>query len=669
MASRLCATAKGRRSTLDSLVPSVPVRFAIQLRRREWLEGTLVALLALVLTLRNDWRIITGQDVFQTDAMIHEFWMRRFQDPALFTDSLTESLVETGYIPPGHQGLLWSLSNFMDPVSAAELLPLVLVPVCAWLIFRIVREHTEWLWAGWIAVVLFLLPWDIHRFSGGHSRAFMHPVVLLMVYLLLRKKIVWAAVVPPVGVLLYPSAGAVAVAILGLSAIPLRRGSMIDRKRLTLAVVSGGLLLIAAFGPRLLHGEALGIFSIEEARQLPEFSADGQMHFFREDLLKYLKANYSGFHLKDTGSMLAMAALLLFALRPANAKLFRREIWMMPVAALLLWSIAQLVLFRLYLPHRYTYPLIPFFCIAIGVAWKPTLDAFSARLQRAGPGLRWIALPLLSVAIAAMSGFLALVVFPLGPQMSLQEFLDWVSSFQGTLLIALAAAVVLSIVLVMAFRLGGRRVSAAGVSVLLGAGLLVGALTAASGASNESGRHCVNASFFDYLQTTPKDTIIAGGDPKLLDCIPIGARRPVLISRKLYQPWDKSYFRMIRPRMLDMIEASYGSSVAQIDELRQKYGVDILIVDDSNYLRRSKNWRNMAPFTELVQTLKQDVGIDAAALRLPASCVTFEQGPLRAIDLACVARQGRPLSSRSIVNPSHREDDVAEPPQWELGVG
>lgn len=633
----------GQRQTVDrwnSLIPFVPVRFATQLRRREWLEGTLVALLAFVLTLRNDWQIITGQDVFQTDAMIHEFWMRRFQDPALFADSLTQSLVETGYIPPGHQGLLWSLSNFMDPVSAAELLPLVLVPLCAWLIFRIVREHTEWLWAGWIAVVLFLLPWDIHRFSGGHSRAFMHPVVLFMVYLLLRKKYTWAAVVPPVGVLLYPSAGAVAVAIFGLSAISLRKGNLIDMKRFALAVMSGALLLIAAFGPRLLHGQALGIFSKEEAQRLPEFSVDGQMHFFRETILEYLKANYSGFHLQDVGSMLAMTALLLFALRPANAKLLRREIWMMPVAALLLWSIAQLVLFRLYLPHRYTYPLIPFFCIAIGVAWKPTLDAFSARLQRAGPVLRWIALLLLSVAVTALSVFLALVVFPLGPQMSLQVFLDWLSRFRGTLLVALGAAVILIVALVMANRLGGRRVSAASMSALLGASLLVGALTAASYGANTGARPCVNEGFFDYLETTPKDTIIAGGDPKQLDCIPIRARRPVLISRKLYQPWDKSYFLMIRPRMLDMIEASYGSSVAEIVELRQKYGVDILIVNDSNYLRRTRFWRKMAPFTELVRTLKREVGVDAAALRLLESCVTFEQGPLRAFDLACVARGG-----------------------------
>ena len=40
------------------------------------------------------------------------------------------------------------------------------------------------------------------------------------------------------------------------------------------------------------------------------------------------------------------------------------------------------MLFRLYLPHRYTYPLIPFFAIAAAVLLRPTWDVLAAR---AGP--------------------------------------------------------------------------------------------------------------------------------------------------------------------------------------------------------------------------------------------------------------------------------------------
>jgi hypothetical protein len=47
----------------------------------------------------------------------------------------------------------------------------------------------------------------------------------------------------------------------------------------------------------------------------------------------------------------------------------------MPVVSLILFALAQAVLFRLYLPHRYTYPLSAFGAIAVGVTLRPTWEA------------------------------------------------------------------------------------------------------------------------------------------------------------------------------------------------------------------------------------------------------------------------------------------------------
>ena len=62
----------------------------------------------------------------------------------------------------------------------------------------------------------------------------------------------------------------------------------------------------------------------------------------------------------------------------------------MPIAALGLFGAAQAVLFRLYLPHRYTYALLPFFCIAIGVAVRPTFETL-ARRTALSPGAERVA--------------------------------------------------------------------------------------------------------------------------------------------------------------------------------------------------------------------------------------------------------------------------------------
>ena len=88
-------------------------------------------------------------------------------------------------------------------------------------------------------------------------------------------------------------------------------------------------------------------------------------------------------------------ALLLVG--PLTLRLLRAEVLALPVVALGLWALATAVLFRLYLPHRYTYPLIPFCAIAMAVGLQPMWAAL-------GTGrLRVFALVSAPLAICALA--------------------------------------------------------------------------------------------------------------------------------------------------------------------------------------------------------------------------------------------------------------------------
>ena len=298
--------------------------------------------------------------------------MRRFQDGALFQDDLTNALLETGYIPHGFRALYWLLSNAIDPVRAAELMPLVLVPLSAWLLFRIVRVHTAWWPAAWLGAILYLLPLDILRFSGGHQRAFFHPIVLLTVYLLLRRRVAVAALVPPLGVLFYPSGALVALGILAISSLNRERRRWLDVDRALWTAASTALVAAAALVPAWIAGYSPEIITRAEAEQYPDFGLGSKVSYFGEPKLDYLSDNLSGFNLQWSGGVLVCAALVLLAVRPRNARLLRTEVRALVGASLLLWALAQAVLFHLYLPQRYTYALVPFCAILIAVAWRPT---------------------------------------------------------------------------------------------------------------------------------------------------------------------------------------------------------------------------------------------------------------------------------------------------------
>jgi hypothetical protein len=594
-----------------------------RVQRRGLLEEGAVVVAAFLAALYAEWQIVTGPLTFQTDSTIHEYWMRRFIDGGLFQDPLTESLLDTGYSPPAFRSLYWLASHVVDPVFFGEILPLVLQPFVVWLLFRIVRAHVEWRPAAWIGAALFLVPWEVHRFSGGHPRAFAQPIVLLAVVLLLSRRNLAAALVPPVGLLLYPPAGAVALGIVVLAALDFHRRRFLDLERVRWAGVSV-LGIGAAFVLTRLTTGSQDVITEAEARLYPEFGPDGPMHFFASSTLEFLKQNYSGFFLLYSGSILAVAAALLLVLRPRNAWLLRWEVWCVPIAALILFAAAHALLFRLYLPHRYTYALLPFFCIAIAVWIRPTFQALAERRR----ALALLAAPL--VVLAAM--LLALTLFPFGPQLSLDSFGSWLVDAAPYLAVGLAVGLV-----VAAFvRRGERGRAAAGAAAVVAGGLLVGAATFAGGTRSPAAERCGDKALYRHLRTLPEETIVAA-DPFDSKCIPIAARRPVVISRKLYQPWTVGYFELIRERMFQTVEAYYGPSVDAVAALRERYGADYLLVraDQNGQL-----WGRMQPFASEVQRLRDSVA-EPAVERLPKHCVTWSRGELELYSLACVAEESR----------------------------
>ena len=96
------------------------------------LENAGVLIAATLLTLRAEWGILFNALTFQPDAQTHTFWMRRFQDPGLFTDPLTSALVKAGYVPLGLQTLYRIASYAVDPVTFGPWLAVVLAPLSAW---------------------------------------------------------------------------------------------------------------------------------------------------------------------------------------------------------------------------------------------------------------------------------------------------------------------------------------------------------------------------------------------------------------------------------------------------------------------------------------------------------------------------------------------------------
>ena len=310
--------------------------------------------------------------------------------------------------------------------------------VSGWLVFAIVRDHSSWRPAAWIA-------------AGAVPGADRHPPLLRRLPARLRAP----------GGAAHRAAG---------HAAPPPRGRRGRRRRARCSTRrprcwrrgscssprSGGLVAgrgsrrrgsgsrcwrwparsPPSLGPALAAGGTPDVFTADEARQYPEFGADGALSFFVPSTIEYLEQNRSGFDLRGSGSILALAALALLVARPANLRLLRREVLAMPVVALVGFAAAHAVLFQLYLPHRYTYPLVAFFAIAVAVSLRPTWTALWSRPR---PRLR--AFLMLAAPLAVFG--VAVYLFPLGPTKHLDEPWTAVAVAAGALVLAGAVALLL----------------------------------------------------------------------------------------------------------------------------------------------------------------------------------------------------------------------------------
>ena len=575
-------------------------------------EVLLAAALAALATLHAEWPILFRAYTFQSDAMIHEWWMRQWRNPALFHDPLTAAVKATDFVPYGLRAIDWTAARVVDPVSFAAWMPLVLVPACVAMLFVIVRDHTPWRPAAWLACALYVVPWDILRFSGGHARAYAQPIALLVLLLALRRRERAAALVPPVGALLYPPAAAAALAMLGLRAvIPRPR-----RERLALVAVSA----VASAVLVRLQGSHPAL-SLSQAQHSPDLGAHGQIPFFGHSVVTYLSQNLSGFNLAGSGSLLLIAAVAVLVLRPQTAREIRAEVWLTGAGALAMFGVSQAVLFQLYLPNRYTYPLLPVFCIVIGTGWLPAWRRVTR--GRGRPAAAGVA-----VAVSVAIWLVALVGFPLGPRLAFAALGRTLEHSAWVVAACLAAAAVALVV--------ARRRTAPVVAATVAAALLFAQVAYAGGGASPF-QTCDDVPLLRELATLPANAIIAG-DARRMNCVPIVSERAVVISQKLYQPIEVAYTRVVRTRMRAMVEAEFGPSRAAILALRSRFGAHYLVVQPGliDTGRVPSSWGDMQPYTSLIGRLLRAPG-GPAALHLPPACAIWRHGGDIVYSLACVA--------------------------------
>jgi hypothetical protein len=310
----------------------------------------------------------SGPLVAQDDARQHIFWMARFGGSGLLPHDLTADYFQA-MAPYGYTALYAFGAMFrIDPLLLNKLLPvalgLVTTTFCFMLCFQLLRVPSAAFVGSLLLNQSLWMPDDL---ISATPRAFLYPLLLAFLYFVSRRS--WAKALTALALqgLFYPSVVFISLGIFALRLVDWQKGRpRLSRDRTGYLLLAAALAVTAVvmiayawkssgFGP---------VVTASEARLMPEFSPNGRMRVFHETLWEYWISGQNSGLVPLTSLMpfticssLLLPVLMRFPKRFPLVRQLSPKINLLAqlgVASILMFLAAHAVMFKLYLPSRYT---------------------------------------------------------------------------------------------------------------------------------------------------------------------------------------------------------------------------------------------------------------------------------------------------------------------------
>ena len=550
-----------------------------------WLSlGLFFSLAYSLLALR---KAFDGDYIVQDDARQHVFWMSRFIDPELFPNDLIADYYQS-IAPWGYKNLYRLAASIgIEPLVFNKFVPTIVGLVMTTYCFAVSLELLPIPFGAYVTTLLFNQNiWVQGSIISGTARDFIYPLFFVFIYYWLRRSL-WGVCIALVLVSwFYPSSVLIFAGVLFLQLW--RFDGYIPRlckdKQVYLFSCIGMAVAFVALLPYVLSASEYGpTVTLEQARSLPEFIAGGRAGFFLDDdpWRFWFNASRTGIKLPSAlRPQLAYAGLLLpFLLRfplkfPSIAKINPKVTYLRDILIVSfgLFFAAHALLFRLYLPSRYTSRSLKVtIVLAAGIALMLILDAVR----------------------------------------------NWAINNQSVV---------------------KSMVAWAAIAILLVS--LIGFPITRSNFTNTGYRTGEHPELYRFFQQQPKDIVIASLTSEA-NLIPSFTKRSVLVAEEYAIPYHWGYYKPLRQRAVDLIEAQYTSDRTTVKDFIDRYGIDFWLIERSSftpeYLEGSRWFSDRPSVTpKAIANLRQGkVGVVAS---LQESCAVFEDPRYIVLDTKCILR-------------------------------
>jgi hypothetical protein len=545
-------------------------------------QASVVGALGFGIGLNSQLPAFSNNYVINGDVPQHIYWMQQFADSELFTaDLLTRFAIHIQ--PWGFIGLYRVLSFFADPLTLSKIVPIGLFILSILYLFFLVK-HIANVYTAFLASAAFMIfPDFMLSMVGGHARAFAHPLIISFLFYLTKRSYKACAILLVLQSLFYPTAFLICAATYAF-ALSYKQAEWLSFRReksivmyFVLAVLASGMILSTKY---LASDPLIGtVVTRSQMKDRPEFYSEGRVPILPTPpiaktattlILEPLVAGIVGqYPEKLRDSLPEFLSVRLLAL---TIKVF--------LLLLTLYLIWEIVSGRLFIPIEIAYLILS------GAVLYQLADIFTFKLYLPDRYVQYT----LPVAL--------LILVCIGANHLLAQLGDrtGVKALRLLLLVAILAHF----------------------NVLKGIGL-----------TDESR----NAPLFRYLETLPKNTVIAA-DLYLGDFIPTFSKRKVFVNYELSHPWMDKYWDTIRARTFELFDAYYADSRQPILSFCRKHRIDYVVVDrrrfTPKFLQGEKPY--FEPFNSYVKNMTRERN-HFALLDIPEQHRLFSNGDIFVISV------------------------------------
>lgn len=356
--------------------PDIP---SSEARQETWLlVGSLLFGLALAILVERE--IFFNPYAINDDVRNQIYWMAQILNPHYFShDYIASYFTQPVLVSPILVMIYRILTPWVSPLQLSQWMPFPLVLLATFFLFKFCQIYRNATYAFWSCLSFNCSVWIFKNMAGGLSRAFIYPLLFLALWLMSKNNWVGVTFALLLSALIYPPAFLL-VSVLILIEV-LRYGNDIHLKSRLLCLLSGigGSLAFLQWRssqspPNNPFGQLGSNQSIEGLR---DFFVGGRITLFPwgnlsqhwPDSLQLIAQVLERLPRLDilipTGIFLLVLYLYhCFLKQRLGSLLIPGKIWRLLLSSAILYMIAWVYLFYLYVPERYlqyTLPLIPTF--------------------------------------------------------------------------------------------------------------------------------------------------------------------------------------------------------------------------------------------------------------------------------------------------------------------